>query len=93
MQSGSAVPGDTGVWGRTSKCARPNSGFNLVLTPIPIKNNPFLKLILLEQTPLLTCFGFVTSQKWLVSRRINLRKASFLIDVGVKIPAFRRVLP
>ena len=27
-----------------------------------------LKLILLEQMPLLTCFGFVTRQKWLVSR-------------------------
>ena len=56
-----------------------------VLTPISIKNNPFLRLILLEQTPLLTCFGLVTPQKWLVSRRINLRKALFLIDVGVKV--------
>jgi hypothetical protein len=36
-----------------------------LLTPISIKNNRFLKLILLEQTPLLTCFGFVTRQKWL----------------------------
>jgi hypothetical protein len=49
----------------------------LILTPIWIKNKPFLKVILLEQTPLLTCFGFVTRQKWLVSRRINLRKALF----------------
>ena len=56
-----------------------------ISTPVSIKNNPFLKLILLEQTPLLTCFGFVASQKWLVSRRINLRKALFSIDVGVKI--------
>ena len=56
----------------------------LTLTPISIKNNPFLKLIILEQTPLLTCFGFVTRQKWLVSRRINLRKALLSIDVGVK---------
>ena len=64
-----------------------------ILTPISIKKNPFLKLILLEQTPLLTCFGFVTRKKWLVSRRINLRKALFLIDVGVKIsqPSRRRV--
>ena len=53
------------------------------LTPISIKNNRFLKLILLEQTPLLTCFGFETRQKWLLSRRINLRKRLFLIDVGV----------
>ena len=28
------------------------------LTPISIKNNYFLKLTLLEQMPLLTCFGF-----------------------------------
>ena len=55
-----------------------------VLTPISIKINPSLKLILLEQTQLLTCFGFVTRQKWFVLRRINLRKASFLIDDGVK---------
>ena len=33
--------------------------------------------------PLLTCFGFVTRQKWLIFRRINLRKALVLIDVGV----------
>jgi hypothetical protein len=56
-----------------------------ILTPILIKNHPCLKLILLEQAPLLTCFGFVTRQKWLVSRRINLRKTLILIDVGVKI--------
>ena len=42
-----------------------------ILTPISIRNDRFLKLILLEQTPLLTCFGFVTRQKRLVSRRIN----------------------
>ena len=54
-----------------------------ILTPTSILNCPFLKLILLEQTPLLTCF--LTRQKWLVSRRINLRKASSLIDVGVEI--------
>jgi hypothetical protein len=47
------------------------------LTPISIKNNPFLELIILEQTPLVTCFGFVTRQTWLVSRRINLRKVLF----------------
>ena len=29
-------------------------------------------------------FGFVTRQKWLVSRRINLRKELFLIDIEVK---------
>ena len=54
------------------------------LIPISIKNNPFLKLILLEQTPLLTCFVFATRQKWLISKRINLRKALFSIDVGVE---------
>ena len=57
----------------------------VILTPISIKNNPFLKLILIEQTPLLTCFGFVTRQKWLVLRRFNLKKALLLIDVGVKL--------
>ena len=56
-----------------------------ILIPTSIKNNPFLKLILLEQTPLLTCSGCVPGQKWLVSRRINLRKALLLIDVGVNI--------
>ena len=56
-----------------------------LVTPISIENNHFLKLILLEQSPLLTCFGFVTRQKWLDSRRINLRKALFSIDVGVKL--------
>ena len=54
------------------------------LTPIAIKNNTFLKLILLEHTPLLTCFGFVTRHKWLVSRIINIRKVLCLIDVGVR---------
>ena len=53
------------------------------LTPISIKTNPFLKLILLKHTPPLTCFGFETPQKWLVSRRIKIRKVLFLIDVGV----------
>ena len=47
------------------------------LTPTSIGNNYFLKSILLERTPLLTRFGFVTRQKWLVSRRINLRKVLF----------------
>ena len=60
------------------------------LTPISIKNNLLLKLILLEQTPLLTCCGFVTRQKWLVLRRTKLRKALFLIDVGVKTRCSRR---
>ena len=59
-----------------------------VLTPISIENNRFVKWIFLEQTPLLTCCGFVTSQKWLISRRINSRKRLFLIDVGVKVGAF-----
>ena len=36
------------------------------LTPTSIKFNYFLKLIILEHKPLLTCFGFVKSQKWLV---------------------------
>ena len=39
-------------------------------------------MILLEHNPLLACFGFVKSQKWLVSRKINLRKRLNLIDVG-----------
>jgi hypothetical protein len=30
----------------------------LILTPMSIKNNTFLKLILIEHTPLLTCFEF-----------------------------------
>ena len=50
-----------------------------------IKFNRFLKLILLEHKPLLACFGFLTRQKWLVSREINLRKRLDLIDSGVKI--------
>jgi hypothetical protein len=48
------------------------------------KHNTFLKLILLENKPVLACLGFETRQEWLVSRRINLRKVLFLIDVGVK---------
>ena len=31
-----------------------------------IKSNRFLKLILMEHKTLSACFGFVTSQKWLV---------------------------
>ena len=42
--------------------------------PTSIKFNRFLKLILLEHKPLLACFGFVTRQKWLVSRKVNLTK-------------------
>ena len=57
-----------------------------VLTPESIKFNRFLKLIPLEHKPLLACFGFVTRQKWLVSRKINLRKRLNLIDSGVKVP-------
>ena len=55
------------------------------VTPISIENDHFLKLILREQTPLLTCFGTETRQQWLLPRRINLRKAVFSIDVGVKL--------
>jgi len=54
------------------------------LTPTSIKLNRFLKMILLENKQLLECFGFVTSQKWLVSREINLRKPLNLIDVGAE---------
>ena len=54
------------------------------LTPASIKFNSFLKSILLENKPLLACFGFVTRQKWLVSTKINFRKRLNLIDVGVK---------
>jgi len=56
----------------------------LSLTPESIKLNRFLKLILLEHKPCLACFGFVTRQKWLASRNINLRKRFNLIDSGVK---------
>jgi hypothetical protein len=63
----------------------PPCGRDPMLTPISIKNNSFLNLIILEQQPLLSCFGLVTRQKRLVSRRINLREALFLIDVGVKM--------
>jgi len=41
-------------------------------------------MIFLENKPLLACFGFVTSQKWLVSKKINLRKRLNLIDVGAE---------
>jgi hypothetical protein len=54
------------------------------LTPESIKFNRFLKLILLEHKPLWACFGFVKRQKWLVSRKINLRQVLNLIDSGVK---------
>ena len=53
-------------------------------TPQSIKFNRFLKLILLEHKPLLACFGFVTRQKWFVSKQINLRKRLKLIDFRVK---------
>ena len=56
-----------------------------LLTPISIEFNRFIKLILLEHKPLLACFGFVTSQKWLVSRKISLRKRMNLIDVGAEL--------
>jgi len=50
-----------------------------------------LKLILLENKPLLACFGFVTSQKWLVSIKMNLRKRLNLIDVGAESGALSGV--
>ena len=53
-------------------------------TPQSIKSNRFLKLILLEHKPLLTCFGFVRRQKWLVSTEFNFRKRLHLIDCGVE---------
>ena len=56
-----------------------------LLTPTSIKFNRFLKLIVLEHTPFLACFGFMTSQKWLVSGEINLRKRLNLIDVGAEL--------
>ena len=55
-----------------------------ILTPASIKLNRFLKLILLEHKPLSACFGFVTRQKWLVSKQIHLRKRLKLIDFRVK---------
>jgi hypothetical protein len=61
------------------------------LTPTSIKFNRFLKLILLEHKPLLACFGFMASQKWLVSGKINLRKRLNLIDVGAESRPFRRL--
>ena len=61
------------------------------LTPTSIKFIRFLKLVFLERKPLLACFGFVKSPKWLVSTKIKLRKRLNLIDVGVKTePAHRR---
>ena len=56
----------------------------LYLSPTSIKFNRFLKLILIEHKPLLACFGFMTSQKWLVSGNINLRKRLNLIEVGAE---------
>ena len=58
-----------------------------VSTPTSIKFNRFLKFILLEHKPLLACFGFVTSQKGLVSVKINLRKRLILIDIGAEVHA------
>ena len=58
--------------------------FPVCLTPKSIKFNRFLKLSLLEYQPPLACFGFVTSQKWLVSGKISLRKRLNLIDVGAE---------
>ena len=54
------------------------------LTPTSIKFNCFLELILLEHKPPSACFGFVSSQKWLDSTKINLRKRLNLIDIGDK---------
>jgi hypothetical protein len=54
------------------------------LTPTSIKFNRFVKLILFEPKPLLACSGLVTSQKWLVSRKFNLRNRLNLIDVGAE---------
>ena len=59
-------------------------GSQPILTPESIKFNRVLKLILLEHKPLLACSGFVTSQKWLVSVKIDLRKRLNLIDVGAE---------
>ena len=56
-----------------------------VLTPTSIKFNRFLKLIILGHKPLLACFGSMTSQKQLVSGKINLRKRLNLIDVGAEV--------
>ena len=44
----------------------------------------FLKLILLEHTPLLACFTFGVRSKLLLFRSINFRKQYFYIDIGVK---------
>ena len=57
----------------------------LILSPESIEFNRFLKLILLEHTPLLACFGFVTRQKWRVSIKISVRKRLNLNDSGVNI--------
>ena len=57
----------------------------MLLTPTSIEFNRFLKLILLEHKPLLTCFGFVASPEWLVSGKISLRKRLDLIDVGAEL--------
>ena len=57
----------------------------MLLTPTSIKFNRFLKLILIDHMPFLACFGFMTSQKWLVSVKINLRKRLNLINVGAEL--------
>ena len=47
-------------------------------------------MILCEHKPLSACFGFMISQKWLVSGKINLRKRLNLIDVGAEDGRMRR---
>ena len=73
---------------RAHRCAKAERGsFGVArqsLTPTSIKFNRFLKFILLEHKPLLACFGFETSQKWLVSVKVNLRKQQNLIDIGAE---------
>ena len=65
----------------------------LILTPISILKYCFLKLILLEYTPLLACSVFVVRPKLLLFRRVNSRKQYFYIDIGVKIcTTHRRIL-
>ena len=84
-----------GVWGREFEVsvrartlpegrAQIRAATILRLTPISIQRYYFLKLILLEHTPLLACFVFVVRPKVLLVRRINLRKQYFYIDIGVK---------
>ena len=68
---------------------RASSRRRALLTPTSIKFNRFVKLILIKPKPLLACFGFVTRQKWLVSRKFNLRKRLNLIDVGAELQGWR----